>query len=66
MRLLKKVFFEVGGKFPIKEELIDTVYSIDWEKPSYVKFADMAEEVLSNPYYTLTKESLNNYRVKAG
>ena len=62
----EKSIFEVGGKFPIKEELIDTVYSIDWEKPSYVKFADMAEEVLSNPYYTLTKESLNNYRVKQG
>lgn len=55
---------EKDGRFPIREELIDEVYSIDWEKPSYVKFADMAEEVYKDPYYNLTKEQLKSYRTK--
>lgn len=47
--------------FPVREQLIDEVYTIDWTKPSYVKFADMAEEVIHNPYYKLTKEQLKSY-----
>lgn len=47
--------------FPVREQLIDQVYTIDWAKPSYVKFADMAEEVIHNPYYKLTKEQLKSY-----
>lgn len=52
--------------FPVSEKLIDEVYTIDWDKPSYVKFADMAEEVLQNPYYALTKEQLKAYYHKMG
>lgn len=52
--------------FPVSEKLIDEVYTIDWNKPSYVKFADMAEEVLKNPYYNLTKEQLKAYYHKMG
>lgn len=52
--------------FPVSEKLIDEVYTIDWEKPSYVKFADMAEEVIKNPYYNLTKEQLKAYYHKMG
>lgn len=52
--------------FPVSEKLIDEVYTIDWEKPSYVKFADMAEEVLKDPYYNLTKEQLKAYYHKMG
>lgn len=52
--------------FPVSEKLIDEVYTIDWEKPSYIKFADMAEEVIRNPYYNLTKEQLKAYRHKMG
>ena len=42
------------------------MYTIDWDKPSFVKFADMAEEVLQNPYYNLTKEQLKAYYHKMG
>lgn len=52
--------------FPVSEKLIDEVYTIDWDKPSYVKFADMAEEVLRDPYYALTKEQLKAYYHKMG
>lgn len=52
--------------FPVSEKLIDEVYTIDWEKPSYVKFADMAEEVLKDPYYNLTREQLKAYYHKMG
>ncbi len=52
--------------FPVSEKLIDEVYTIDWQKPSYVKFADMAEEVLKDPYYNLTKEQLKAYYHKMG
>lgn len=31
-----------------------------------MKFADMAEEVLQNPYYNLTKEQLRTYYHKMG
>ncbi len=52
--------------FPVSEQLIDEVYTIDWEKPSYVKFADMAEDVLHDPYYNLTKQQLKSYYHKMG
>lgn len=50
--------------FPVSEELIDEVYTIDWKTPSYIKFADMAEEVLKDPYYNLSKEQLKEYHHK--
>ncbi len=50
--------------FPVSEELIDEVYSVDWDKPSFMKFADMAEEVINDPYYALTKEQLSSYKPK--
>ena len=52
--------------FPVSEKLIDEVYTIDWEKPGYIKFADMAEEVIANSYYNLTKEQLKAYYHKMG
>ncbi len=52
--------------FPVSEKLIDEVYTIDWDKPSYIKFADMAEEVIKNPYYNLTREQLKAYYHKMG
>lgn len=60
----RKSTLETNERFPIQEEVINEVYTIDWDKPSYVKFADMAEEVLHDPYYTLTKEQLKSYRTK--
>lgn len=50
--------------FPVSEKLIDEVYTIDWNKPSYIKFADMAEEVIKDPYYNLTRKQLASYRPK--
>lgn len=52
-----------GGAFPIKKEAINDIYLVD-DVPSYVKFADMAEEVLKDPSYALTKEQLKSYRRK--
>lgn len=52
--------------FPVSEKLIDEVYSIDWEIPSYIKFANMAEEVIGNPYYNLSKDQLKAYYHKMG
>lgn len=56
--------FNDNRPFPVSEELINEVYTIDWNKPSYVKFADMAEEVYENPYYALTKRQLKEYHHK--
>lgn len=62
----EKTTHEDNRPFPVSEKLIDEVYTIDWDKPSYVKFADMAEEVIENPYYQLTKEQLKAYYHKMG
>lgn len=62
----EKTTHEDNRPFPVSEKLIDEVYTIDWDKPSFVKFADMAEEVLKNPYYNLTKEQLKAYYHKMG
>lgn len=50
-------------EFPIKRDIINEIYLID-EEPSYIKFADMAEEVLEDPSYVLTKKRLHDYRTK--
>ncbi len=62
----EKTTHEDNRPFPVSEKLIDEVYTIDWDKPSYLKFADMAEEVIKNPYYQLTKEQLKAYYHKMG
>lgn len=48
--------------FPTPIERIEEIYLIDWEEPSYIKFANMAEEVLKDDYYKLTKEQLKGYK----
>ena len=48
--------------FPTPEESIEEIYLIDWEKPNYIRFADMAEEVFSNDYYKLSKAQLHSYQ----
>lgn len=62
----EKTTGEDDRPFPVSEKLIDEVYTIDWEKPSYVKFVDMAEEVLKDPYYNLTKQQLKAYYHRMG
>lgn len=48
--------------FPTPEKSIEEIYLIDWETPNYIKFADMAEEVLNDNYYRLTKKQLRTYK----
>lgn len=55
---------EKEEQFSVPEKDIDYVYTVDWKVPSYVKFADMAEDVLADPYYLLTKKQLSSYRAK--
>ena len=54
---------EKNPEFPIGRDIINEIYLVD-EEPSYIKFADMAEDVLKNPSYALTKEQLSSYRTK--
>lgn len=62
----RETIYNDNRPFPVSEKLIDEVYTIDWDKPSYIKFADMAEEVIRDPYYDLTKEQLKEYYHKMG
>ncbi len=59
----EKTLDEENPEFPIERDIINDIYLID-EEPSYIKFADMAEEVLKDPSYALTKEQLASYRTK--
>ena len=57
-----KSLFDSQEKFPTPTESIEDIYLIDWETANYVKFADMAEEVLQNDYYRLTGRQLREYK----
>ena len=48
--------------FPTPEKSIEDIYLIDWEIPNYIKFADMAEDVLRADYYRLTRRQLRDYK----
>lgn len=50
------------GNFPTPAVSIEDIYLIDWEISNYVKFANMAEEVLKDDYYRLTKRQLQDYK----
>lgn len=54
--------FAEHSEFPTPKESIEEIYVVDWEVPSYIRFADMAEEVIQDDYYKLTKEQLCNYQ----
>lgn len=54
----------VNIEFPVRQQDINEIYAIDWEIPSYIKFANMAEEIIKDPYFTLTKQQLKAYRSK--
>lgn len=49
-------------EFPTPQESIEEIYLIDWETPNYIKFADMAEEVLHDDYYRLSRKQLSKYK----
>lgn len=44
--------------FPTPQESIEEIYLIDWNTPNYVRFADVAEDVLKDDYYKLTPEQI--------
>lgn len=50
--------------FPTPEESIEEIYLIDWQRPSYVKLADMAEDVLKDDFYRLSEKDLKAYKTK--
>ena len=54
--------FSGQEKFPTPTESIENIYLIDWKTPNYIKFANMAEEVLRDDYYRLTKRQLKEYK----
>lgn len=58
----EKTILAAENAFPTPQESIEDIYVVDWEVPSYVRFADMAEEVLKDDYYRLTKEQLCGYQ----
>lgn len=49
-------------EFPVPKQNIEEIYLIDFEKPNYIKFADMAEEVLKDDYYKLSRKQINSYK----
>ncbi len=53
-------------EFPTPQRSIEEIYLVDWDTPSYIKFADMAEEVLKDDAYRLTKEQLNGIHNYSG
>ena len=50
------------GIFPTPQESIEEIYMVDWKVPSYIRFADMAEEVLRDKYFQLTAKQLCNFQ----
>jgi len=58
----KYSIYAENEKFPTPEASIEEIYLIDWKEASYIKFANMAEEVLRNDYYRLSKKQLKEYK----
>ena len=58
----KSSVYSREGQFPTPEKSIEEIYIIDWNEPSYIKFANMAEEVLKSDYYTLNKKQIKGYK----
>ncbi|MCR5502494.1 MAG: hypothetical protein K6F53_05770 [Lachnospiraceae bacterium] len=53
---------EFEERFPTPRSSIEEIYLIDWKTPNYVKFANMAEEVLKEDCYRLTKKQRTDYK----
>lgn len=56
----KSIYSEIE-EFPTPQESIEEIYLVDWDRPSYIRFADMAIEVHDDDYYTLTRKQLRGY-----
>lgn len=55
---LRKSVLAAVEEFPTPQSSIEEIYLIDWNTPSYIKFADMAEEVLKDDSYKLTAKQI--------
>ena len=55
---LRQSILAKAEEFPIPQSNIEEIYLIDWNTPSYIKFADMAEEVLKDDSYKLTARQI--------
>ena len=53
-------------EFPTPQSSIEEIYLVDWNTPSYIKFADMAEEVLRDDSYRLKKEQIKGIHAYSG
>lgn len=58
----EKAVGENNNPFPTPRESIEEIYLVDWKEPSYIKFANMAEEVLNSNYYCLSKKQLTDFK----
>lgn len=58
----RNTIWEEKPVFPTPQQSIEETYLVDWNQPSYMKFADMAEEVFREKSYLLTKKQLCNYK----
>ena len=58
----KMSVYAESQEFPTPRESIEEIYLIDFETPNYIKFADMAEEVLKDDSYRFTKKQLLEYK----
>ena len=55
---LRQSILAKAEEFPTPQSNIEEIYLIDWNMPSYIKFADMAEEVLKDDSYKLTARQI--------
>ena len=55
---LRQSILAKAEEFPTPQSNIEEIYLIDWNTPSYIKFADMAEEVLKDDSYKLTAKQI--------
>lgn len=53
-------------EFPTPQSSIEEIYLVDWNTPSYIRFADMAEEVLKDDAYRLSKEQIKSVHAYSG
>lgn len=49
-----RTIYSDENEFPTPRSSIEEIYLIDNDKPSYVRFADAAEEVIRDKYYSLS------------
>lgn len=59
---LQKSLYSDEEEFPVPVENIEEIYITDKSTPSYIRFCDMAEEVLSDDRYKLTRRQLRDYK----